>query len=278
MNLSKKTLLGIAIGAICSGSMFLIGCTNSGSTGFTPGVPVVAQQVNFQQVEQLGRPGINEGLNINNDDLNLFNGTAVNQQATILGKVGPDAGATLLAFANFGKDPNAATRVQEEEVAFLPDALRIDTSLRSPSIGVSVNGTAAAAYTVAYANGAVDITTQTFTSAAFGSHTARTAQTVDVLQPAGGRKLEDDVIDLTFSILTNGATGALAGNAKTISGVTESVQSLPGDGVGYQGSATGIAPTGFDAQGHHFLQGQTVEGGACTGGAAADFPYEAPPN
>ncbi len=95
--------------------------------------------------------------------------------------------------------------------AFLPDVRRIDTTVDSP-VG-----------TMAYAN----------SLNAIGS-------------PVAGRKLEDDVIDITLTVLTSG-------------GITT-------DNVTYAGEP------GNPAQGHQMLNGQAAFNGA------ASFPFLAPPN
>ena len=156
----------------------------------------------YVQVERLARPGINEGLVITNDFLNALN------------SVGPDFEAAALA----GKQPaadiagpivseakntllalgNSEERANALLGAFLPDVMRIDTS--GPS---------------GYAN---DLN-------AAGS-------------PVRGRMLKDDVIDITLSVLSNGA--------------------ITTDNVSYEGTP------GNPAQGHQPLE--------------PTFPYLALPN
>ena len=156
----------------------------------------------YTQVEQLARPGINEALLRTNALLNAYN------------SVGPDFVAAALA----GQQPaaniaapivteakqtllavgNSDARANALLGAFLPDVMRIDTT------GAS-----------GYAN-ALN---------AKGS-------------PIRGRLLKDDVIDITLSVVTNGA--------------------LPTDNVSYDGTP------GNPSQGHHPL--------------VPAFPYLALPN
>ncbi|XGW00310.1 MAG: DUF4331 domain-containing protein [Leptolyngbya sp. BL-A-14] len=156
----------------------------------------------YTQVEQLARPGINEALLRTNALLNAYN------------SVGPDFVAAALA----GQQPaasiaapivteakqtllavgNSDARANALLGAFLPDVMRIDTT--GPS---------------GYAN-ALN---------AKGS-------------PIRGRLLKDDVIDITLSVVTNGA--------------------LPTDNVSYDGTP------GNPSQGHHPL--------------VSSFPYLALPN
>ncbi|MUL37846.1 hypothetical protein BWI75_16310 [Gloeocapsopsis sp. AAB1 = 1H9] len=114
----------------------------------------------FQQFERLARPVINEGLVVTNAFLNAFN--MIPPTADLSAAAAPvraEAKRTLLALGN------SNTRADALLNAFLPDVMRIDTTIPS-----------------GYANA---LNTQ-------GS-------------PIAGRKLTDDVIDITLSVLTNGA-------------------------------------------------------------------------
>jgi Domain of unknown function (DUF4331) len=147
----------------------------------------------FQQFERLARPAINEGLIVTNDFLNAFN--SIPPTADLSAAASPvvaEATKTLKALGNDNKRTNALLG------AFLPDVMRIDTTVPS-----------------GYAN-ALN---------AKGS-------------PVAGRKLTDDVIDITLSVLTNGA--------------------VTSDNVSYQGTP------GNPSQGHKSLVTQ--------------FPYLALPN
>ncbi|BAY07660.1 DUF4331 domain-containing protein [Calothrix sp. NIES-2098] len=147
----------------------------------------------FQQVERLARPGINEGLIVTNDFLNAFNSIPPTADlSSAAAPVGAEAKKTLKALGNDDKRADALLG------AFLPDVMRIDTTVPS-----------------GYAN-ALN---------AKGS-------------PIAGRKITDDVIDITLSVLTNGAV-------KT-------------DNVSYEGTP------GNPSQGHKPLESQ--------------FPYLALPN
>jgi hypothetical protein len=147
----------------------------------------------YQQVERLGRPGINEGLIVSNNLLNAFNSVPPTADLSpAAGPIGAEAVRTLKALGNNDDRTKALLG------AFLPDVMRIDTT-----------GTSG------YAN-ALN---------AKGS-------------PIRGRMLKDDVIDITLSVLSNGA--------------------IKGDNVSYDG------PGGNAAQGHKALE--------------ASFPYLALPN
>ncbi len=147
----------------------------------------------YQQVERLGRPGINEGLVTSNNLLNIFNSVPPTVDLSpAAGPIGAEASRTLKALGNNEERTKALL------TAFLPDVMRIDTT------GAS-----------GYAN-ALN---------AKGS-------------PIRGRMLLDDTIDITLSVLTNGA--------------------VKSDNVSYEGTP------GNSSQGHKPLE--------------AAFPYLALPN
>lgn len=158
--------------------------------------------VGQQQVERLARPGINEGLIISNNLLNALNSVGPDFEAAALAGQQPAAGiaAPIIAEASATLRAlgNDATRTQALLGAFLPDVMRVDTT------GTSGYGNA--------------LNTK-------GS-------------PIRGRLLKDDVIDITLSVLSNGA--------------------ITTDNVSYEGTP------GNSAQGHQPL--------------AAQFPYLAPAN
>lgn len=148
---------------------FLQGATSAKTFDVWETISVPATGNKFNQFERLARPGVNETLVVNNAFLNALN------------IVGPDFEADALA----GKQPaaniagpivgdirttltaigNSPTRANALIGAFLPDVMRIDTTGAS-GYGNDLN--------------------------AKGS-------------PIRGRLLKDDVIDITLSVLTNGA-------------------------------------------------------------------------
>lgn len=147
----------------------------------------------FKQVERLGRPGVNEGLIVQNNLLNTFNSVPPSVDLTpAAAPVRAAAKKTLLAFGNSSAQADGLLN------ALLPDVMRIDTT--QPSGYVKATNTSGA--------------------------------------PITGRLLEDDVIDNTLGLLTQGKIAT--------------------DNVSYAG-----AP-GNPAQGHQPL--------------AANFPYLAPAN
>lgn len=156
----------------------------------------------YVQVERLARPAINEGLVLTNDFLNALNSVGPAFEAAALAGKQPaaDIAAPIVGEA---KNTLRALGNSEERAnallgAFLPDVMRIDTS--GPS---------------GYAN---DLN-------ALGS-------------PVRGRMIEDDVIDITLSVLSDGAVTT--------------------DNVSYEGTPGNLA------QGHQPLE--------------STFPYLALPN
>ncbi|MBI4280039.1 MAG: DUF4331 domain-containing protein [Armatimonadetes bacterium] len=122
-----------------------------------------------KQVERLGRPAINEGLIVTNDYINALNSVGPDFEADALAGKQPAARIAGPIVAEAKKTlmavGNNESRANALLGAFLPDVLRIDTT--APS---------------GYANALSDK----------GS-------------PIRGRKITDDVIDITLTVVTNGA-------------------------------------------------------------------------
>ena len=77
----------------------------------------------YQQVERLGRPGINEGLITSNNLLNIFNSVPPTADLSpAAAPIGAEAARTLKALGN--NDDRTKALLQ----AFLPDVMRIDTT------------------------------------------------------------------------------------------------------------------------------------------------------
>lgn len=125
--------------------------------------------VGGKQIERLGRPAINEGLVVTNDYLNALNSVGPDFEAAALAgrKPAADIAGPIVAEAKktLMAVGNDDARATALLGAFLPDVLRIDTT------GAS-----------GYAN-------------ALNSKGS----------PIRGRKITDDVIDITLSVVTNGA-------------------------------------------------------------------------
>ena len=231
--MNKYKSFGIALAAC---AILAVGCTNdNGSILSSADIVQQAQGQNgaqtFVQVEQLARPGINEALLVKNTSLATYNAVGPAFIADALANPNGAAGqaaapvlqeavGTLTAVAALGGQ-NVTTLVG----AFLPDVMRIDTTLSfTPQAAGGGNFTERSAYA-----GSVN---------AVGS-------------PVGGRKLTDDVIDITLSVLSN------------VTGLS--------DNVPYYRPTTGAGSTNLNI-GHQFLHNQTTQFGP------SQFPFLAPPN
>jgi hypothetical protein len=181
---------------------FLQGATSATTFDVWETVSVPGKGNKFNQVERLARPAVNEGLVVTNDFLNALNSVGPDFEAAALAGQQPAANIAGPIVAEAKQTllavGNNDARANALLGAFLPDVMRIDTT--GPS---------------GYAN-ALN---------AKGS-------------PIRGRLIEDDVIDITLSVLTNGA--------------------ITSDNVSYEGTP------GNPAQGHDPL--------------ATSFPYLAPAN
>jgi hypothetical protein len=178
----------------------------------------------WTQIERLGRPAVNEGLLITNSKLNAFNSIPPSQDlntnnSTIL-SVLQEASASLDLFDSLdGREDHANGFDSAVVKGFLPDVMRIDSAIVLPVSTAGYNGDF-----VVNDGGAAMLT--------------------------GGRKIEDDVVDITLSYLISGdPTGA-------------TIQ----DNVSYAGVS------GNPSQGHRYLHGQTQRGGKAT------FPFLARPH
>jgi hypothetical protein len=251
---AKKVSYAIICGAAIVGllGVVLSACSSSSTTA-----------TGYVQVERLGRPAINEGLVISNANLNAFNSVAPSVDLTpAAAAVVTEASAVLTlifrAATNAGLTPAATADVAG---GFLPDVMRIDTSL---SLASSVN---AGAYTPA--SGGMGSTQAAVANAANAYFHLATGTASGTSKPpilVGGRKITDDVVNITLSYLFNSNNGANVTDYLT--------PGLPyNHGVFYYGwgvsscTGAGAQPTASlnsGAPGHHCLNGQTVPYGAAT--------------
>ncbi len=171
--------------------------------------------LNGKQIERLARPAINEGLIITNAFLNAFNMIPPSADfSDMAAPVREEAVKVLNAFDMIdGVESITAGAVV---TAFLPDVMRLDTRANIPVGTVAYNADLSG----------------------------------DKGMLTGGRKLEDDVIDITLSLLVAGdPTGAAVK-----------------DNVSYAGTP------GNPNQGHKLLHGQSMRLGP------AEFPFVSRPD
>lgn len=172
------------------------GCNSNLRSANDDAIQTVDIDAGFEQIERLGRPAINEGLISTNANLNAFNSIPPSfdlmlSNPSVLAVVS-EAGATLTAVANLGIVSDPANHVQRIVNGFLPDVMRIDVSAAIP--GTGYNG---AAGTIA-------------------DPESDAGQDCPIL--AGGRKLTDDVVDITLSYLAAGdPSGAAVGDGVSYS-------------------------------------------------------------
>lgn len=213
--MNKRYLINLGIAVVVLGGV-MYGVQNCGQGFEAYKTMNLAAQTNvdgtqYMQIERLARPAVNEGLVLSNDKLNAFNSIpptldlATDNPAVL--SVLQEASAALDLVDSLDGANNFGDGFNSEVVAgFLPDVMRIDTSKAIPPGTPGYNG---------------DFVLVEGTKAAMLT---------------GGRKIEDDVIDITLSYLVSAdPTGA------TIK-----------DNVGYQ------ATTGNPATGHKMLFGQTA--------------------
>jgi hypothetical protein len=138
----------------------------------TISVPTAGKPGEWTQIERLARPAVNEGLVLTNDYLNTLNAVDPAFEAAVLNgdKAAGEAAAPIIKEVStvLSLLGNNPQRVNALLGAFLPDVMRIDTT-----------GTSG------YANA---LNTR-------GS-------------PIRGRMIKDDVIDITLSVLSNGAVAS----------------------------------------------------------------------
>jgi hypothetical protein len=213
---------------LIASAALLAGCGgNDESFVFTAPQPAEAQpSLTRQQVEFLARPAIGEGLLFSNALLNAYNSVSPSFVAAALADPNSAQGqaaapifaqaiAVLEILENVDGNPSNELTTPQIVGAFLPDVMRIDTTL---NIAVA------------------DASYPTFNPA--GSTLA------------GGRKITDDVIDITLTVLTDGAVTT--------------------DNVPYYRPDAGEGSTN-PSIGHSLLNGQAAPNGP------AEFPFLAAP-
>jgi len=190
---NKKTKISLNILTGILAASLLSGCLSTGSSSdlggsdmkeITPELPQSPEAAaEWIQVERLARPAINEGLILSNDYLNAFNSISPDLDlSTAAAPVRDEAVAVLSILKALALNLGITNSPTPGQVAagFLPDVMRID---------VTTNVTPSAS---AY-NACADLIDGIAGQASL----------------CGGRKLKDDVGDITLSYLIAGdASGA----------------------------------------------------------------------
>lgn len=230
LELRRRDLLpALSAVGVFACAVWIGGCSEDRKTVF------VGPSSNPVQTERLARPVVNEGLVISNVFLNTFNSIPPSQDLpTFTGTPAFSGEVTAVLDAVDALDGDNDVDPNDVVVAFLPDVMRIDTTLIVP-----VDDDPVTAYVAAYSFGALAVGT--------------------VVRPIAGRKLEDDVVDITLTVLSGGTTPpGLRSVWDNVDYRDDNLQTPPGDG-----------PCQID---HDLLNGQTVPGGTAT------FPFLAPAN
>ncbi len=159
------------------GSLVLLNACNKSPVSATPINNVSDFNEGYTQIERLARPAINEGLIITNDYLNAFN--SIPPTADLSDAAAP-VRAEAIAVLNvvtglIGGGPTSA----EVAAQFLPDVMRIDTANANPGVGPSTSDANVGYISCVNASGTGPLL-------------------------CGGRKIEDDVIDITLNYIASG--------------------------------------------------------------------------
>ena len=181
--------------AVCGILTLLASCNQSAESS--------KKSVTFLQIERLGRPAINEGLVLSNANLNAFNSitpesdlkSSVPAVAAVLGEAAAVLGVVNALGTNAGLTPPAVNDVVSQ---FLPDVLRI--SVDDGHFG-----------TLHDLNANTDRTSNSRQNQV--GYTACVSLVSGAPLLCGGRKIRDDVIDITLSYLANGAASAAPAGA-----------------------------------------------------------------
>lgn len=184
-------------------------------------------EVLYRQVERLGRPAINEAFVLSNDYLNDFNeiNPALDLTATaapIINEMTSVLTVLNTLASNLGQSPPSVANVKG---GFLPDVMRIDTSL-----SIAVGATA------------------------YGELVNDNVSKPKIL--VGGRKITDDVVNITLHYIFNNSV------SPTIPGGLAAIDDKVSYYHGMTGCTWPGANVG--SPGHHCLTGQTSQLGAAS--------------
>lgn len=188
----KNKLIIISALTVLIAAVSLQSCSGSSSFGGS------ASSNSGLQIERLARPAINEGLVLSNANLNAFNSIApsfdLRSDISAVSAVLTEASAVLTVVFNLGTNamltpPSVNTVVSQ----FLPDVMRI-------SVDDAHYGTLHAL------NANSDRTSNSRQNEV--AYTACVSLTSGAPLLCGGRKIRDDVIDITLSYLAGGAAQA----------------------------------------------------------------------
>lgn len=167
----------ILAASVALGLVVFNACSNSSDLNGTPGPNLNPSNDGYTQIERLGRPAINEGLIVTNDYLNAFNSIPPSDDfSTAAAPVRAEAISILDVVTGLAGGGPTSAQVAGQ---FLPDVLRIDTVNANPGVGPSTNDANVGYISCLNGTGSGPLL-------------------------CGGRKLEDDVIDITLNYIASG--------------------------------------------------------------------------
>ena len=206
-----------------------------------PAIDAAPQPKVYRQIEHLARPGINEALLISNDFLNGYNATApsfTGVDAATLGKV-KDEAKTVLKALYLGTCLINGLKSLDADSGFHPGGVKCG------AVGGAVFDADGVTISAAAATGAQTYADKVFdqfepdvmrvdTGLAKSNYFALCGDATTAPLLCGGRFLNDDVIDVTYSYLLSGADprAPLDGSASSDPLVNQ-LKALVSDGVQY---------------------------------------------
>ena len=234
-----------------------------------PDAPMNPPGVTYKQIEQLARPGINEALLISEGFLGGYNATAptfAGVPAATLNQVVGEAKTVLKALylgscllnGALGLSPAQGVKPAGITCHVTGPAIWVENSLAGVTLTQASKDAAQAYADKVFAQFEPDVM-RIDTSVASGYLTlCGDANSTPLL--CGGRNLNDDVIDVTYNYLVNGAA--------TPKGAYNQVNALTSDGVDFSSDDANnryntVLPEGNPQQGHPNV--------------SATFPYSAAP-
>jgi len=236
----------------------------------TPDSPTEPPGTVYKQVEQLARPGINEALLITEGFLGGYNATApsfAGVPAATLGQVVGEAKTVLKAVylgsclldGALGLSPAQGVKPAGIMCHAVGPAIWTENSLAGVTLTQASKDAAQAYADKVFAQFEPDVMRIDMSAPSGYLTLCGDANSTPLL--CGGRNLNDDVIDVTYNYLINGAA--------TPKGAYNQVNALTSDGVEFSDNDANnrynvIVPDGTNAQQFHPNVSQT-------------FPYSAPP-
>lgn len=211
----------------------IIGCDNGSS-------PLLSSSLTI--VDSLARPAIAEGLVISDTGFAAWNAATPSAETATTAAILEESKSLQAIHNALGLNGALSqARIDSVVAAFIPDVMRINTAIASGYVNQVVTFESTGNLGGAYTGG--------------------------IARPVSGRRLEDDAIDITLTVLTDIPTGGALGTASFNSDSVPYRPDLPGLWNNGPGDTANLRV------GHHLLFNQTS-----SGAVNASFPYLAMPN